>query len=106
MVPSRSRKTARWARLDIERGPHRARDRLDLIGEDGAGIEQHAVVADARDDGRVAGAEACRQGVRGQGSGAGGQANEPALQFRSRKRAAADLGLTFDELRTGAYGFL
>src|SRR5206468_6647639 len=53
MVPSRSRKTARRLASAIERGPHRARHGLQLVGENGARIEHDAIVGDARDDGRV-----------------------------------------------------
>src|SRR5207237_9577094 len=82
----------------------RTGDRLDLIGEYGAGIEQHAVVGNAGDDGRVARAQPRGQGVGRQVSGDGGHANERGLEFRSRKRAAAYLGLALDEFRIGTHG--
>src|SRR5437016_13197760 len=50
MVPSRSRNTAGWRPSGIEGGTHRAGDLLDLVGENGPGVEDHAVVRDARDD--------------------------------------------------------
>src|SRR2546421_1739699 len=52
IVPSRSRNTARWRPSGIEGGTHRAGDLLDLVGEDGPGVEDHAVVRDAGDDRR------------------------------------------------------
>src|SRR5205823_7850541 len=53
IVPSRSRNTARWRPSGIEGGTHCAGDLLDLVGENGPGVEDHAVVRDAGDDRRV-----------------------------------------------------
>src|SRR5688572_33029120 len=62
MVPSRSRNAARGARrgkssgggaAGIEGGPDRPGYWLDLVREDGAGVEHDAVVRDAGDDGWV-----------------------------------------------------
>src|SRR2546430_14307128 len=53
IVPSRSRNTARWRPSGIQGGTHRAGELLDLVGEDGPGVEDHTVVRDAGDDRRV-----------------------------------------------------
>src|SRR5438093_9420850 len=66
MVPSRSRKTARRLASAIERGPHRARHGLQLVGENGARIEHDAIVGDARDDGWVVCPQLRRERVGGQ----------------------------------------
>src|SRR5947208_9301315 len=50
IVPSRSRNAARCWPSRIEGGTDGAGDLLDLVGEDGSRVEDHAVVRDAGDD--------------------------------------------------------
>src|SRR5438132_10071895 len=101
IVPSRSRNTARWRPSGIEGGTHRAGDLLDLVGENGPRVEDHAVVRDAGDDRGVRSAEPPRHGVRCQGSGV--ELNEPCLELRAGERPAAHLGFAFDELGAFAH---
>src|SRR5256885_6851148 len=96
IVPSRSRNTARWRPSGIEGGTRRAGDLLDLVGENGPGVEDHAVVRDAGDDRRVPSPQPRRQDIRRQTIGR--QLNQPKLEGLAGGRSAAHLGFAFDEL--------
>src|SRR5438034_1453042 len=104
IVPSRSRNTARWRPSGIEGGTHRAGELLDLVGEDGPGVEDHAVVRDAGDNRGLAAAQPLGQGVGCQVSGV--QRDEPCLELRAGERTAADLGFAFDDLGVFAHAFV
>src|SRR2546422_3738881 len=84
IVPSRSRKTARLATQGRD-------DCLDLLGEDGAGIEQHPAPRDARDDRRIVGAEPLSELLVG-------ESREPGPELGAGERAAADLRVALDQL--------
>src|SRR2546421_4524587 len=100
IVPSRSRNTARWRPSGIEGGTHRAGDLLDLVGEDGPGVEDHAVVRDAGDDRGVPCAQPRRHAVSRQLVSR--QRHKPRLEFGTGERPAAHLGFAFDEIRAFA----
>src|SRR5258705_10756715 len=87
IVPSRSRKTA----LVIQR----ADDRVELMRQDRARIEERAPVRDSRDDRWVVRAQRrCHVFIC--------QAYEPGWELRSRERAAADFRFPLHQLRLNA----
>src|SRR5207245_11589817 len=91
-VPSRSRKTAGLATECRDHG-------LELLGEDGARIEQHATARDARDDRGIERAQLRQIGVRCRVF----DADEPGLELRTWERPTTNLGITLHELRVAAH---
>src|SRR5438034_6832777 len=96
IVPSRSRKTARCGPSGIQGGADRARDQLDLLGEDGTGIEHDAVVRDASDDGRASPSQPPRHAVSCQLVSR--QRHEPGLELRPGERSATHFRFTYHEI--------
>src|SRR5262245_21351760 len=89
MVPSRSRKTARLLPSAICR--QRGDDDFDLFGQNRARIQQGPAARDAGNDGRVVRAQALDERRVG-------ESREPGPQLGAGKCAAADLGITLDQL--------
>src|SRR5213592_3985250 len=91
IVPSRSRNTARWPSAI---GFQCRNDGFDLVGENRARVEQHAIAGDTRDNRRVERAQVRDIGVRCLVS----DAQEPRLQCGAGERAAADFRIALDQL--------
>src|SRR5437667_12804380 len=90
-VPSRSRKTAGLATECRDHG-------LELLGEDGARIEQHATARDARDDRGIERAQMRQIDVRCRVF----DADEPGLEVRTWERPTTYLGIPLHELGVAA----
>src|SRR5439155_18183025 len=83
---------------------HRAGDLLDLVGEDGPGVEDHAVVRDAGDDRGVPCPQPRRQDLSRQTIGR--QLNQPSLEGLAGERSAAHLRFALDRLGVLAHASL
>src|SRR5437899_3382371 len=104
IVPSRSRNAARCWPSRIEGGTDGAGDLLDLVGEDGSRVEDHAVVRDAGDDRGIGRPQPGRHGVRGPASGR--QPHEPGLERGPGERATAHFRFAGDDLGVFAHAFV